>query len=395
MSDPSTTSQSRAWVEVRLDRLAANALAIQRALDPGVALLPMVKADAYGLGMEPVARALADALGPAGPWGFGVATVAEGERLRAAGWQGRVVVFSPLPRGELPRAAAAGLTPAVSDLESLRAWAALAAGRAEPLPFHLEVDTGMGRAGLPAAEAAAWGAEVAAIAAGGLRWEGVFTHYHSADEPDTEPTREQWERFRAALAVLPPAAGAPRLVHTANSAASVRRGADGCDLARPGIFLYGGRAGPGAAPRPVVAVRARLVLAREVPAGATVGYGATHRATRPARWGTLAIGYGDGLPRALGPAGGEVLIRGRRVPIIGRISMDVTTVDLSGVPEAEVGDVATLIGADGGEEILLDEVAERVGTISYEILTRLSPRLPRVYRTGDPRRGALTSFESS
>jgi alanine racemase len=129
----------------------------------------------------------------------------------------------------------------------------------------------------------------------------------------------------------------------------------------------------------VVALRARLVLAKEVPAGASVGYGATYRARRPERWGTLAIGYGDGVPRSLAAGGGEVLIRGRRVPLIGRISMDMATIDLTDLPSALAGDVATLIGSDGSEEITLDEVARRCGTISYEILTGLRPRLPRLY----------------
>jgi alanine racemase len=171
----------------------------------------------------------------------------------------------------------------------------------------------------------------------------------------------------------------PRLLHSANSAAALRRGGYGGDLVRPGIFLYGGAAGPGTNPEPVAALRARVALVREVPEGSTCGYGATYRARRRERWGTLAIGYGDGLPRALSPAGGEALVRGRRVPLVGRISMDVAVVDLTGVPDARAGDVATLIGRDGAEEITVDEVAARVGTISYEILTGLTPRLPRVY----------------
>jgi alanine racemase len=133
----------------------------------------------------------------------------------------------------------------------------------------------------------------------------------------------------------------------------------------------------------VVSLRARLVLAREVTEGSTVGYGATYRAARRERWGTVAIGYGDGVPRALAAGGGEVLVHGRRVPIIGRISMDMITIDLSDVPAAEPGDVVTLIGADGRDQITLDEVARRCGTISYEILTRFTPRLPRVYLEGE------------
>ena len=228
------------------------------------------------------------------------------------------------------------------------------------------------------------GPEVDALAADLLEWEGCFTHFHSADEPDLGPTDAQEERFLQALDALPPPRGdAPRrTIHSANSAAALRRNGFGLDLVRPGIFLYGGSAGPGAVPEPVASVRARVALIRDVPSGWSCGYGATYTSRRPERWGTLAIGYGDGLPRALGPAGGEALVRGRRVPILGRISMDMTVVDLTDVPEAGAGDAATLIGRDGGEEIGLDEVAARGGTISYEVLTGLGARLPRVYVDG-------------
>ena len=367
-----------------LGALRRNLRRVEAAVGPGTALVPMVKADAYGLGMRAAADAFRRELAPDGPWGFGVAAAAEGEALREAGWTGRVLLSSPMPPDELPRAARAGLTPSVWELETLRRWAELAAGAGRRLPFHLEVDTGMGRAGLPWAEAAEWGVEAARIAAGRLLWEGCFTHFHSADEPDLAATDRQWERFRHALSLLPPPAEGdpPRLVHSSNSAAALRRAGYGCDLARPGIFLYGGAAGADVQPEPVASVRARLSLVRRVPAGTTVGYGATYTAPRDEVWGTAAIGYGDGLRRALATAGGEAIVRGVRVPIVGRISMDVSVLNLSRVPGARAGDVATFIGRDGAEEIRVDEVAERCGTISYEILTGLTPRLPRVYLGG-------------
>ncbi len=380
MFDPSTGSRSRAWVEVRLDRLRDNARSVRRAVGPDARLVPMVKADAYGLGVGPVVRTLSEPPGAEGPWAFGVAAVAEGEDLRARGWQGRVLVTAPVPPGELSRAAEADLSLSLSDLPSLERWARLARERGRSLAFHLEVDTGMGRAGLPWADAPRWGPEAARLA-DGARWEGCFTHFHSADEPDLAATDEQWERFREAVRHLPP--NPERALHVANSAAAMRRGGFGCALVRPGIFLYGGAAGP-KTPLPVVSVRARLALVKEVDAGATVGYGATYRASGRERWGTLAIGYGDGVPRALAAGGGEVLVRGRRVPIIGRVSMDMSTVDLSALPEARPGDVATLVGRDGDAEITIDEVALRCGTISYEILTGLTPRLPRIYLPGEP-----------
>jgi alanine racemase len=387
VSSPSTPLRSRAWVDVDLDALRRNLRRVQGAVGPGAAVVPMVKADAYGLGIRAVADALRRELAPDGPWAFGVAAVAEGEALRDAGWTGRVLLAAPTPPDELPRVARAGLTPSVSELEALGRWAELAEEEGRRLPFHLEVDTGMGRAGFPWAEAAEWGAEAARIAAGRLRWEGCFTHFHSADEPDLAATDGQWERFRHALSLLPaPAEGDPaRVVHSSNSAAALRRAGYGCDLVRPGIFLYGGMAGADVHPEPVASVRARLALVREVPAGTSVGYGATYTASGPELWGTAAIGYGDGLRRSLGASGGEAIVRGARVPIVGRISMDVTVLNLSRVPGVRAGDVATFIGRDGAEEIRVDEVAERCGTISYEILTGLTRRLPRVYlQAGSP-----------
>lgn len=357
---------------------------VKDAAGPGAAVVPMLKANAYGLGVAQVLRMVRAELGGDELFAIGVAAVAEGEELRALGWTGRVVVFAPAPPQDFARAARAGLALALSDLEGVRRWAGLARGAGRRLPFHLEIDTGMGRAGFPYREAAAWGAAVGGIAADLLEWDGCFTHFHSADEPDLGATDEQDRRFREALDALPPPrhGSARRVIHSANSAAAIRRHGYGGDLVRPGIFLYGGSAGPGAKPEAVASVRARIAVVRDVPAGWTCGYGATYTSTRPERWGTLAIGYGDGLRRALSPAGGEALVRGRRVPVIGRISMDMTVVDLTEVPEARAGDVATLIGRDGGEEIGLDEVAAKVGTISYEILTGLGSRLPRVYVDG-------------
>ncbi len=373
----------RAWVEVDLGAFARNLRRVREAAG-GASVVPMVKADAYGLGMAQMVGAARAELAGDELWGFGVAAVAEGERLRALGWTGRVLVVAPAPPGELARAAAAELTLALSSLDAARRWAELARASGKRLAFHAEIDTGMGRAGFPAAEAAEWGRALHEIPGDLLAWEGCYSHFHSADEPDLAPTDAQERRFREALAALPDAGegGARRVLHPAHSAAALRRGGYGGDLVRPGIFLYGGRAGPGAVPEAVASVRARIGLVRQVPPGTTCGYGATYTATRRETWGTLAIGYGDGLPRRLSPAGGEALVRGRRVPMLGRISMDMTVVDLTEVPGARPGDAATLIGRDGGAEIALDEVAARCGTISYEILTGLGPRLPRVYARG-------------
>lgn len=369
----STDGRARAWVEVEASALRRNLLTIRDSVGSGPALIPMVKADAYGLGVGPALSALA----PAEPWGYGVATVAEGRGLRELGVELPILVIGPLPPGAYRRAVEADLTVCLSDLGALERLEAASRDAGRAATFHVEVDTGMGRAGFDWREAASWGPAVAGTSGTDLRWTGCYTHFHSAGI-ESASVRVQWERFQDALRALPlPEEGV--LVHAANSAAALRCPEYAADAVRPGIFLYGGPAGKGLPePEPVVSVRARVIFTREAPPGSTVGYGATHTAGEWERWATVGIGYGDGLPRSLGNRG-SALVRGRRVPIVGRISMDVTVVDITHVPDVEIGDVVTLVGRDGDETIGLEEVAELAGTISYEILSGLSGRLPRIW----------------
>jgi alanine racemase len=366
--------QARAWVEVDLDALRDNYRAVRGAVGDRPAIIAMVKADAYGLGADRVVRALE----PLEPWGYGVATADEGAALREFGVRRPIVVFGPLPSAAVVLAARSGLCATISDIAALDQWAAAATGGR--LDFHVEIDTGMGRAGFDWRDTHDWSRAVQEIASRTkVRWTGIMTHFHGADSADATATAAQWERFQDALAQLP-VPRAELMVHAANSAAALRWPEYAADAVRPGIFLYGGHPAQQsgvAGPKPVVAVRARLVLVRDVAPGSTVGYGATHVSTGWERWGTLAIGYGDGLPRRLGNRG-SAIVRGEVVPFVGRISMDMTVVDITGVPAARVGDVVTLVGSDGGASITLDEVAAQAETISYEILTGLRPRLPRV-----------------
>lgn len=371
MSNQNTT---RAWVEVDLDALRDNYRAVRAAVGPLPAIIAMVKADAYGLGAARVVRTLE----PLDPWGYGVATAVEGAALRDMGVRRPIVVFAPMPPTSMATAAAAGLVATISDIDMLDSWAALSR-RHGPLEFHAEIDTGMGRAGFDWRSTPEWSPAVRQRCDTALRWTGAFTHFHGADSADATASAAQWARLQDALAQLP-VSREDLIVHAANSAAALRWPEYGADAVRPGIFLYGGHPAPDTSvppPRPVVAVRARLALVRDVPPGSTVGYGATHVARGWERWGTVAVGYGDGLSRRLGNQGSG-LVRGQRVPFVGRISMDLTVVDITGVPDAVPGDVVTLIGRDGGAEITLDEVAAQADTISYEILTGLRPRLPRV-----------------
>lgn len=369
-----THPRDRAWVEVDLAAIRRNLDRVREVAGARVKLVAMVKADGYGLGV----RRVLEAIRPAGPFGYGVATLDEGLELLRLGVPEPIMVYTPLPHGSLAHCVAAGLVPTVSDLDTLAALGRLAAPASGPraaIPFQIEVDTGMGRAGFPLDEAATWWPEVMRAERAGLRLFGVFTHLHSADHAELGSARAQvssFDRFVRGAAGI----GPDVLVHSANSAGSLRLVSRTANAVRPGIYLYGGDVGdPANPPRPVAAVRARVVLVRNVPPGTTLGYGATYKSRGTERWAAVGIGYGDGLPRVLGNRG-RAIVGGRRVPIVGRISMDTTVVRVSG--DVSVGDTVTFVGRDGEAELSLEEVAESARTIGYEILTGLTSRLPRV-----------------
>lgn len=355
---PETT---RAWVDVNLTALVANARTV--AAVSGSRLLPMVKANGYGLGAIEVARALE----AVDPWGFGVASVDEARVLRSAGIARPILVMTPLQPQAIPLYFDLDLRPSIGDAGALEAWVAQG-----DKPFHLEIDTGMSRAGVRWDDHASLSRLVGALPTA-RGWEGVFTHFLAA-ESDAEETARQWDRFHQVLRALP---GRPPLIHAANSAAALRGKLFSADLVRPGIYLYGGGAGS-AVPEPVAALRARVVAVRSIMAGDTVGYGATWRAQGPTRVATVGLGYADGLPRA-SPALGpdpfrrQLELNGRLTPIVGRVTMDMCMAAVGA--EVAVGDVATVFGG----LISLDQQAEAAGTISYELLTRLGPRIARRY----------------
>jgi alanine racemase len=351
---------ARAWVDVDLDAVVRNAR--DYAARVRVPLLPMVKADAYGLGATAVARALE----VVDPWGFGVVTASEAGALRRAGIRRPILICSPLDPALMEYVRAADARPAIGDLEGLRAWLASGGGA-----FHLEIDTGMARNGFSWSDAAQLAAAGELLAAASSDYEGVYTHFHTADA-NAAATALQWSRLHEAVAALGPR---PPLVHAANSAAGTYGTTYGGDLARPGIFLYGGTAG-GITPTPVAALRARVVALRAVPAGAGVSYHESWTAPAPTTVATLAIGYADGVSRAQSNRG-QVEVHGCVVPIIGRVTMDHLMVDVGSVPVRR-GDVATIWGG----HVSLDAAASTAGTISYELLTALGSRLPRRHLGG-------------
>lgn len=343
---------TRAWADVDLGAVVANARTVAAA--SGARLMPMVKANAYGVGVLPVVRALESL----DPWGFGVATLEEGAQLRAAGVTRPLVVFTPLQPSQIPLYREHDLRPAIGDSDALQAWLA-----ADDRAFHIELDTGMARAGFRFDGGGGW----QGLLEGSRGWEGVFTHFHSAED-DPASVASQWLLFQEMLRSLP---HRPALVHAANSAAALRGAAYAADLVRPGIFLYGGDV-PGTTARPVVRLRSRVVAIRTVRSGQSVSYGADWIAAAEARIATLAIGYADGVQRSLGNCG-VVELNGRIVPIVGRVTMDFVMVAVGS--DCAIGDVATIFGG----LVSLDEQARRAGTISYELLTAMGPRIARRY----------------
>lgn len=359
-SSPDT--KPRAWVEVDLAALLRNARALER--HARTRLLPMVKADAYGLGAVPVVKAL-DTLNPIA---FGVSSIVEGEELRRAGIARQIIVFTPtLPR-DLERLRKADLTPTLASRDGIQRWAALGGG-----PWQLAIETGMHRAGI------AW--DAVGSLADALRAhppEAAFTHFHSA-ELDDGSMEVQEQRFQSALAALP---AKPALLHTDNSAAIVRRGKSPWGCVRPGVFLYGVGSGPTAAlqPEPVVHLRAQVVELHRVPAGETVSYDATWTAPSERRVATIAVGYGDGYRRHLSNVG-QALVGGGVAPVVGLVTMDMLMIDVTELP-CEEGDVVTLMGSDGQRVLTAESVAGTGGLSPYELLTGLRQRLQRRYTQG-------------
>ncbi len=325
-----------------------------------VPMLPMVKADAYGLGAVAVAKTLeAEA-----PVAFGVASVAEGIELRRAGIVTPIVVFTPASPAAFADALAARLTLALSTAAEVSAWTVLGGS------WQLAVDTGMNRAGVDWRDAA----ELRDIFAANRAPDGVFTHFHSADS-DPASMHLQEARFDAVVSSLPQR---PQLVHTENSAALLQRGASRYDCARPGVALYGVAVGPAAvSPCSVLTLSAPIIEVRNVLAGDTVSYGATWRSSGIRRIATVALGYADGYPRGVGN-GATAIVRDQPVPVVGIVTMDMTMCDVTDVPCA-VGDRVTLIGENFAQSVMA--VAALAHRSPYEILTGLRSRVARTHHS--------------
>lgn len=338
----------------------------------------VIKADAYGHGAVEVARTLSDRCAA-----LAVSLVEEGLELRAAGVRTPIVVLGAYYDRCHAQVLEQQLTPVIYDPADLDRFAAAASGQPAPIDVHIKVDTGMSRLGVHPAALPHLLDQAASLPA--LRVAGLCTHFATADAADgeTERTRQALDQFRACVAVARQHGLASLALHAANSAAAIRFPEARFDAVRPGLALYGAVSSPVVVVpdlEPALRFTTRVMSLREVPAGATVSYGARWQAARPSRIATLPVGYADGYPRHVQPAGAEVLLRGRRAPVVGVVCMDMMMVDVTDIGEAAVGDQVTLIGQDGDQRIAVDDVARWAGTINYEILCGISKRVPRNYK---------------
>lgn len=373
----------RCWAEIDLEALRDNARRCRElagirgdepSSGPAPEIMAIVKADAYGHGLERVAATLADRV----DW-FGVANVREAARARgAAGVDVPILILSPPTPGEVPAIVEGGFSISISSVEEVRRFDEAARIGNTKARLHAVADTGMGRMGaLPENFASLVGA---VRSADHCELEGVETHFPSADE-DAGFTRTQIGAFAELIEDLALPGGCR--VHLGNSAGllAFQRETPFANLSRPGLAIYGISPIPDlvAGLRPTLQLKTRVTLVREIPAGTSISYGRTFISDHPMRVATLGVGYGDGYPRHLSGRGADVLLRGRRCPLLGRVTMDQVVVDVSHLEKApDPGEEAILIGASGEERITVEELASRAGTIPWEILTGITSRVERV-----------------
>jgi alanine racemase len=386
MTSPSTRPT---WAEVSRAVLRSNYRILrEHAARANAEAVAVIKANAYGHGaFEALTTLAADGC----EW-FAVTCLDEARILGPQLKNRRTLILSGLFEGEAAEIVRHALTPVIGTTEQLT-WLATAVAESArpPFPFHLEIDTGMARQGIQWNDTAALAGLAACMAENPqLQLEAAMTHFASPEDAESKQTAEQTARLRTALATLRDHGIAPPLIHAGNSASlfeaaqlsalrDIAEQGNSRLLLRPGIALYG--YGPHAAQRglqPALTWKTRIAALRSIPAGEPVSYNATFRAPRPTRIALLPIGYADGYNRLLSNRG-EVLVRGRRAPIAGRVTMDQTMIDVTEIPEATVGDDIVLIGEQGSDRISADEIAAHTGTIAYEVLCAIAQRVPRVW----------------
>lgn len=378
------------WAEIDLNAIANNVRELRRRTRPQATLMAVVKANGYGHGAAEVART---ALANGAEW-LGVARLPEAVALREAGLAAPMLVFGYTPPADAARLIEYDLRQSVYFLDAARAYSGVAEARGRKIRVHLKVDTGMGRLGMvPAAPGGSnpghavdegFIREATAVARlPGIHAEGVFTHFAASDSADLSSARRQLALFNEVLSALRSRGVEFEVRHAANSAAVIALPESHLDLVRPGISLYGLRPSAevdltGISLRPAMALKARIIHLKAVPAGTCISYGMTYRTPHPTVIATVPAGYADGFRRQFSSKG-EMLVHGRRAPVVGRVCMDLSMLDVGAVPEARAGDEVVIIGRQGAESISADDLAHALGTINYEIVCGVAGRVPRVY----------------
>uniref|UniRef100_A0A7C4MPI8 Alanine racemase n=1 Tax=Desulfatirhabdium butyrativorans TaxID=340467 RepID=A0A7C4MPI8_9BACT len=388
------TSTESIWAEIDLEAIAHNIRQLKAILTPPARFMAVVKANGYGHGSVAVASKAIEA----GADMLGVARIDEAIALRQAGIAHPILVFGPPPPERIPEIAAYDLIQSVGTFAYARRISDHARHAGRSISVHIKVDTGMGRLGaLPApVRYSALGKQLGGAAIRevesichlpGLVPEGIFTHFANADDPDLDFAHDQLLRFLDFIQALEQRGMQFPIRHAANSAGILRLPESHLDLVRAGIALYGYHPSedtrrPDVDLKPALSWKSRIVHIKNVPKDFSISYGRTYKTPAPTRIATIAAGYADGLSRSLSSKG-EVLIHGRRAPIVGRVCMDLTMIDIGHIPEAVVNDEVVLIGTQGDMQITADDLAARQQTISYEILTSIGQRVPRLYRPSD------------
>jgi alanine racemase len=363
--------------EIDLGALAYNYHQLRHCAPPTVKFLAVVKADAYGHGAVPVSKRLEEL----GADFLGVATVQEGIELRQGGVNKPILVLSGIYQEEIEGVLAYQLTPMIYRWEIAQFLSAAARTQGKQVPVHIKIDTGMGRIGVLAEKAPAFVNGVRGL--GNLTIEGIASHLAMADEGNTAFSEEQLKKFSWTIAEINRLDIYPPFYHIANSAALVNLPAAHFTLVRPGIMLYGSY--PSASLKDKVALRqvmcwkSLIADLKQVPEGYTISYGRTFTTQRPSLIAAVPVGYADGYNRLFSNRG-QVLIQGRRAPVVGRVCMDWTVVDVTDIPGVEIGDEVVLMGDQLGHRITPEEMGEQIGTISYEILCSVGKRVQRIYK---------------
>ncbi len=390
----SNYSSRPAWVEVNLDAIAANIKMFIELAGSKTELMAVVKADGYGHGAAAVASTALEA----GAGSLAVAFVEEGIALRRSGIRAPILLLGYTDPSRYTDLVEFNLTPTIFNIDTAACFSALAAAAGALLNVHLKVDTGMGRVGFLPTEAVAMVSSIARMP--GLAAEGLFTHFAAAEDLDGAYTRQQLQLFDKIIEQCGREGIEFKKIHAANSAAAINYPRSYYNMLRLGLAMYGHYPDPGMGEaddmpglKPAMTFKSRVVMIKQVPPGSSISYGCTYTTTSPALIATVPVGYADGYSRLLSNRG-QVLIRGCRVPVVGRICMDHLMVDVTGLPGVSLNDEVVLYGRQGEETVTVEEMAAQIGTVNYELLCAIDKRVPRYYFRDGFLHGIYDYFET-